>query len=92
MFELFSKFCDDDPDQIWENLMQYIYDNRKDVESFSKHCLLTGVSLGNWLLCMNHKSKLGDELALFLLCKLFNRHAVLITKNWTLEYPTQYCQ
>ena len=55
MFELFSKFCDDEPDQIWENLMQYIYDNHKDVESFSKQCLPTGVSLGNWLLRMNHK-------------------------------------
>ena len=81
MFELFSKFCDGKPDQIWENLMQYIYDNHKDVESFSKQCLLTGVSLRNWLLHMNHKQNLGDELALFLLCKLFNRHAVVITKN-----------
>ena len=81
MFELFSKFCDDDPDQIWENLMQYIYDNHKDVESFSKHCLPTGVSLGNWLLCMNHKRNPGDKFALFLLCKLFNRHVVVITKT-----------
>ena len=81
MFELFSKFCDDEPNQIWENLMQYIYDNCKDVESFSKQCLLTGVSLENWLLRMNHRRNLGDELALFLLCKLFNRHAVVITKN-----------
>ena len=81
MFELFSKFCDDDPDQIQENLMQYIYDNRKDVKSLSKHCLPTCVSLGNWLLHMNHKRNPGDELALFLLCKLFNRHAVVITKT-----------
>ena len=81
MFELFSKFCDDEPDQIRENLMQYIYDNRKEVESCSRQCLPTGVSLGNWLLRMNHKQNPGDELALFLLCKLFNRHAVVITKN-----------
>ena len=61
--------------------MQYIYDNCKDVESCSRQCLLTGVSLGNWLLQMNHKRNPGDELALFLLCKLFNRHAVVITKT-----------
>ena len=30
---------------------------------------------------MNHKRNLGDELALFLLCKLLNRHAVVITKT-----------
>ena len=47
MFELFSKFCDDEPDQIWENLMQYIYDNRKEVELCSRQCLLTGVRLRN---------------------------------------------
>ena len=81
MFKLFSKFCDDEPDQIWENLMQYIYDNHKDVELCSRQCLLTGVSLGNWLLQMNHKRNPGDKLALFLLCKLFNRHAVVITKT-----------
>ena len=81
MFELFSKFCDDEPDQIRENLMQYIYDNCKDVESFSKQCPPTSVSLGNWLLRMNHKRNPGDESALFLLCNLFNRHAVVITKN-----------
>ena len=81
MFKLFSKYCDDEPDQIWENLIQYIYDNRKSVESCSRHCLPAGVSLGNWLLRMNHKRNPGDELALFLLCKLFNRHAVVITKE-----------
>ena len=81
MFELFSKFCDDEPDQIRENLMQYIYDNHKEVESCSRQCLPTGVSLGNWLLRMNNKRNPGDELALFLLCKLFNRHAVVITKT-----------
>ena len=90
MFELFSKFCDDEPDQIRENLMQYIYDNHKDVESCSKQCLLPGVSLGNWLLRMNHKQNPGDELALFLLCKLFNRHAVVITKTglWSTLHNT----
>ena len=90
MFELFSKFCDDEPDQIRKNLMQYIYDNRKDVESCSKQCLPPGVSLGNWLLRMNHKRNPGDELALFLLCKLFNRHAVVITKTglWSTVHNT----
>ena len=85
MFELFSRNCDDDPDHIRENLIQYIYDNCKEVKTVSEYCLLTGVSLGNWLLHMTHKKNLGDELTLFLLCKLFNRHAVIITKTglWT---------
>ena len=30
---------------------------------------------------MTHKTNPGDELALYLLCKLFNRHAVIITKT-----------
>ena len=81
MFELFSSYCNDDPDIIRENLMQYIYDNCKDVETLTKHCLPTSVSLGNWLLRMNHKRNAGDEVALFLLCKMFNRHAVVIMKT-----------
>ena len=49
------------------------------------NCLPAKVSLGNWILCMTHKRNPGDELALFLLCKLFNQHAVIITKSglWT---------
>ena len=81
MFELFSKYCDIDVDQIRENLIQYIYDNRKETESASKQCLPSGVSLGNWLLRMTQKTNPGDEFTLYLLCKLYNRHAIIITKT-----------
>ena len=85
MFELFNKYCDNNPDQICKNLIQYIYDNRKEIETMSVNCLPTGVSLGNWLLQMTHKKNPGDKLALFLLCKMYNRHAMIITKTglWT---------
>ena len=85
MFELFCKYCDEDPDQIRENLIQYIHNNRKETETITEFCLPIGVSLGNWLLRMTHWKNPGDELTLFLLCKLYNRHVVIITKTglWT---------
>ena len=85
MFELFSQYSGEEPDQIRENLIQYIYDNRENVEKWSKNCLPTDVSLSNWLLRMTHKKNAGDEFTLYLLCKIFNRHAVIITKTglWT---------
>ena len=54
------------------------------------NCLPTGVSLGNWLLQMMHKTNPGDELALCLLCRMYNHHAVIITKTglWTTLYNT----
>ena len=85
MFELFRQYSGEEPDQIWENLIQYIYDNRENVEKWSKNCLPTDVSLSNWLLRMTHKKNAGDEFTLYLLCKIFNWHAVIITKTglWT---------
>ena len=85
MFELFHKYCNNDPDQVRESLIQYIYDHCEEVETLSVNCLPAGVSLGNWLLRMTHKTNPGDELTLFLLCKMYNHHAVIITKTglWT---------
>ena len=62
MFELFHKYCNNDPDQVGESLIQYIYDHREEVEALSVNCLPSGVSLGNWLLRMTHKTNPGDEL------------------------------
>ena len=85
MFKLFNKYCDAEPDQIRENLIQFIYDKHKEVKKCVVNCLPAKVSLGNWIICMTHKRNPGDELALFLLCKMFNKHAVIITKSglWT---------
>ena len=68
MFEMFGVYTGENPDKIRENLVKHVYENRKQVENTVKNCLPTGVSLGNWLLKITHKSNPGDELALFLLC------------------------
>ena len=85
MFELFTGYSDSDPDQVHDNLIVYENENRKEIKQSVKNYLPEGVSLGNWILLMTHKRHPGDELTLFLLCKLFNRHAVIIIKNglWT---------
>ena len=85
MFELFSKYCGTELDEIRDELIKFIYDNREDIEKTVKNCLPIDLSLSGWILRMTHKTNPGDEITLYLLYKLFHRHAVIITKTglWT---------
>ena len=85
MFELFLKYCGTEPDEIRDELIKFIYDNHEDIEKTVKNCLPTDLSLSGWILRMTHKTNPGDEITLYLLCKLFHRHAVIIIKTglWT---------
>ena len=81
MFELFTKYCGTELDEIRDELIKFIYDNCDDIERTVKNCLPTDLSLSGWILCMTHKTNPGDKLTLYLLCKLFHQYAVIITKT-----------
>ena len=85
MFELFSKYSGTEPDVIREELISYIYDNKADVANAVKNCVPPDLNLSGWTLKINHRTNPRDETALYLLCKLYHRHAVIVTKSrlWT---------
>ena len=80
IFELFERYCGDSTDVIRQRLVDYVHSNTADIKSMTtEYFNKKGGDLLMWIYKMSRPSNAGDELALFLLCKIFNRHAVIHT-------------
>ena len=80
IFELFVKYCGDTIDKIRERLTDYVHSNIAEVKKMSaEYFKKKGGDLAMWLYRMSRPTTAGDELTLFLLCKIFTRHAVIHT-------------
>ena len=80
IFELFVKYCGDSIDKIRERLTDYVHLNIVEVKKMSaEYFKKKGGDLVMWLYKMSRPTMAGDELTLFLLCKIFTRHAVIHT-------------
>ena len=82
IFELFVKYCGETIDKIRERLIDYVYSNKGEIKKLTvDYFKKKSGDLMMWLYRMSRPSTAGDELALFLLCKIFTRHAVIHTLN-----------
>ena len=80
IFELFVKYCGETVEKIRERLIDYVHSNTAETKKLTVDYFKTkGGDLMMWLYKMSRPSTAGDELALFLLCKIFTRHAVIHT-------------
>ena len=80
IFELFVKYCGDTIDKIRERLIDYVHSNTAEIKNLTvDYFKKKGGDLLMWLYKMSHPSTAGDELTLFLLCKIFTHHAVIHT-------------
>ena len=80
IFELFERYCGDSTDIIRQRLVDYVHTNTADIKSMTTdYFKKKGGDLLMWVYKMSRPSTPGDELSLFLLCKIFNRHAVIHT-------------
>ena len=86
IFELFVKYCGESVDKIRERLIDYVHSNTTEIKKISADYFnKKGGDLMMWLYKVSRPSTAGDELALFLLCKIFTRHAVIhtLTGPWS---------
>ena len=84
MFELFASYSGKDHQEVRENLTTYVEENKDDVLKVATDYFRTKHSnIGMWSIIMNRERTPGDELALYLLCKMHNRHAVVYHKTGT---------
>ena len=80
IFKLFKRYCGDNTDVIRQRLVDYVHSNAADIKSMTTdYFKKKGGDLLMWVYKMSRPSTAGDELSLFLLCKIFNRHAVIHT-------------
>ena len=90
MYTFFNVFADDSPQQVRRNMVQWIKDNK---EKFESQTLLAftakDTDLDSWLSNIDNNSTPGDEFALFALCQMYTRHALIVTSNqiWTSIHP-----
>ena len=80
IFELFVKYCGETVDKVRERLVDYVHSNTAETKKLTaEYFKKKGGDLMMWLYKMSRPSTAGDELTLFLLCKIFTRHAVIHT-------------
>ena len=78
IFELFVRYSGENIDTIRQRLVDYVHSNTLEIKKMTTdYFTQKGGNLLMWVYKMSRPSTAGDELALFLLCKIFNRHAVI---------------
>ena len=84
LFSIFGRYSSDEPKVVRALMIKWIKDNH---EAFDKATFIgmigKDLELDSWLLNMESTRTVGDEFALYALCKLFNRHARVITRGNT---------
>ena len=84
LFTIFGRYSGDEPKVVRALMIKWIKDNH---EAFDKATFIgmigKDLDLDIWLLNMESTRTVGDEFALYALCKLFNRHARVITRGNT---------
>ena len=84
LFSIFGRYSGDEPRVVRSLMIKWIKDN---YQAFDKATFIgmigKDIDLDIWLLNMESTRTVGDEFALYALCKLFNRHARVITRGNT---------
>ena len=86
MYTMFSVFAEDSPQQVRKNMVQWIIEHKSDFERQTLLAFTTKDSeLDTWLSNIDSNSMPGDEFALFALCQMYTRHALIVTQSriWT---------
>ena len=82
LYTMFSVFAEDSPQQVRRNMVQWINENK---QTFESQTLLAFAAkdrdLDLWLSNIDSNSTPGDEFALFALCQMYTRHALIVTSN-----------
>ena len=90
IYTMFSVFTEDSPQQVRRNMVQWINDNK---QKFEYQTLLAFTAkdsdLDTCLSTIDNNCTPGDEFALFALCQMYNRHALIVTSSqiWTSIHP-----
>ena len=84
LFSVFSRYSGDEPQIVCALMIKWILEN---CEQFDKATFIgmagKDIELDQWLIDMESPRTIGDEFALFALCKLFNRHARVLNRGKT---------
>ena len=83
LFELFGSFSDQTAEDVHDYLMGWIYDNYNNMKGWLKISVLhEKIKLNDWIEQMRLNTTHGDDIALYLLCRMYNKHAYVHTAKY----------
>ena len=83
LFEIFGSFSDQTAEDVCDCLMGWIYDNYNNVKNWLKMAMLhKKIDLNDWIKQMKLNMMHGDDIALYLLCRMYNKHAYVHTAKY----------
>ena len=86
MLDLFGKYSGDHADTVHKEMISYARENKDALSVTCKGALeYHRMSFSAWIAKHSLKKYVCDEIALYVLCKLYSRHAIVYTtqKAWT---------
>ena len=86
MLELFAQYSGDEPNDIRKDMISFVRDTNNRIAEICKDALAYKLmSFNTWVSKMSLKKSVCDEIALYVLCKLYSRHAIIYTTKgyWT---------
>ena len=83
LFKLFGSFSDQTADDVHDCFIGWIYDNYNSVKGWLKMAVLhKKIELNDWIEQMRLNTTHGDDMALYLLCRIYNKHAYVHTARY----------
>ena len=83
LFEVFGKFSDQNADEVRDCLMGWILDNYRNVEKWLCMALVhKKLTLDVWMENMRDPLTHADDIALYLLCRMYNKHVYVHTARF----------
>ena len=80
MLELFGKYSGEEPNDIRKDMIKYVDKYKEEIGEICKDALTyKSLSLRAWISKMRLRKSVCDEIALYVLCKLYSRHALIYT-------------
>ena len=86
MFRLFGNFSNDDPETVRLNMIEHVNSDKAYYDSVAVIALsFKRMKLDDWLEDIGEPNTFGDEISLYVICRMYNRHAIIYTrtKSWS---------
>ena len=95
LFQMFGKYSDEEPDAVRGDTIERLHTGAQvyttvGAEFFTK----MNTNFREWALTACSQYYYGDEMLLFVLCKIFHRHAIVVWREhywFTGEFPEDMC-
>ena len=81
VFQIFSVYSGKNPSDIQDDLLRWVSEWEEEVCNLAKTYFKSEhLNFTSWYIKTSNVNKAVDEIALFLLCKQYNRHAILVNR------------